>query len=351
MRWRGRARAPGSAAACIRYSATRSRASSYVGSVPPADTLVHLVGTPKPDPSKVAQFRAVDLASLDAAVAAAHTAGVKHLVYVSVAQPAPVMRAYVEARKAGEAMIRASGLNATILRPWYVLGPGHRWPVMLKPLYKLAAHVPAWREPAQRLGLVDAGADDRCAGARSRTSGRRRARGGGADDPLAGARLTVESIGLYARPACDGPLASIAASATAGSRRRPAGALNSKVLAGSAGLTSILLKRQHRTLAEGVEDLERRQCVAAKADLHALQLAVLALGRGLDPLQAVAARAAASSVKSACSARRSGAAAISAAGVEPSACCCLRCVTWFRSASYSHSVWPSATMVCSNGFL
>ena len=129
-------------------------ASSYVGFVPPADTLVHLVGTPKPDPSKVAQFRAVDLASLDAAVAAAHTAGVVHLVYVSVAQPAPVMRAYVEARKAGEAIIRASGLHATILRPWYVLGPGRRWPVMLKPLYELAAHVPAWREPAQRLGLV-----------------------------------------------------------------------------------------------------------------------------------------------------------------------------------------------------
>lgn len=129
-------------------------ASSYVGSVPPADTLVHLVGTPKPDPSKVAEFRAVDLASLDAAVAAAHTAGVKHLVYVSVAQPAPVMRAYVEARKAGEALIQASGLNATILRPWYVLGPGRRWPVLLKPLYKIAEYLPAWREAGQRLGLV-----------------------------------------------------------------------------------------------------------------------------------------------------------------------------------------------------
>ena len=30
---------------------------------------------------------------------------------------------------------------------------------------------------------------------------------------------------------------------------------------------------------------------------------------------------------------------------------CLRAVTWFRSASYSHRVWPSATMLCSNGFL
>ena len=129
-------------------------AASYVGSVPPADTLVHLVGTPKPDPSKVAQFRAVDLASLDAAVAAAHTAGVRHLVYVSVAQPAPVMRAYVDARKAGEAIVRASGLNATILRPWYVVGPGRRWPVMLKPLYRVARHVPRWREAGERLGLV-----------------------------------------------------------------------------------------------------------------------------------------------------------------------------------------------------
>ncbi len=129
-------------------------AASYVGSVPPADTLVHLVGTRKPDPSKVSEFRAVDLASLDAAVAAAHTAGVKHLVYVSVAQPAPVMRAFGEARKAGEAIIRASSLNATILRPWFVIGPGRRWPGMLKPLYAVAAYLPSWRESAERLGLV-----------------------------------------------------------------------------------------------------------------------------------------------------------------------------------------------------
>jgi uncharacterized protein YbjT (DUF2867 family) len=129
-------------------------AASYTGSVPPADTVVHLVGTPKPDPSKTTEFHAVDLASLDAALIAAHTAGVKHFVYVSVAQPAPVMRAYVEARKVGETMIRNSGLNATILRPWYVIGPGRRWPLMFQPLYRIAAYVPTWRETAERLGLV-----------------------------------------------------------------------------------------------------------------------------------------------------------------------------------------------------
>lgn len=130
------------------------QAASYSAAVPPADTFVHLVGTRKPNPGKVAQFRAIDLVSVDAAVAAAHTAGIQHFIYVSVAQPAPVMRAYAQARRAGEDLIRASGLNATILRPWYVVGPGRQWPVMLKPLYDLAHHLPRWREPAQRLGLV-----------------------------------------------------------------------------------------------------------------------------------------------------------------------------------------------------
>jgi len=45
-------------------------------------------------------------------------------------------------------------LSATILRPWYVLGPSHRWPVMLQPLYWLAEQFPGTREPARRLGLV-----------------------------------------------------------------------------------------------------------------------------------------------------------------------------------------------------
>ena len=57
-----------------------------------------------------------------------------------------------------------------------------------------------------------------------------------------------------------------------------------------------------------------------------------------------------SSWKSFSSAFRSDAAATMAAGVEPSTCSCLRAVTCLRSTSYSHSVWPSATMVCSNGF-
>ena len=128
--------------------------SSYSAAVQPADTFVHLVGVAHPSPAKAEEFRSVDLASVHAAVAAAVTAGVGHFVYVSVAHPAPMMKAYIAARSEGEELIRTAGLGATVLRPWYVLGPGHRWPVILQPFYWLAEQVPGSRESARRLGLV-----------------------------------------------------------------------------------------------------------------------------------------------------------------------------------------------------
>lgn len=129
-------------------------ASTFVDQIAPSDTFVQLVGTPHPNPSKASQFRAIDLRSALAGVQAAQKARVSHFVYVSVAQPAPVMREYIAARAEAEAAIRESGLNATILRPWYVLGPGRRWPLLLLPLYRLFEALPSTREGAQRLGLV-----------------------------------------------------------------------------------------------------------------------------------------------------------------------------------------------------
>jgi uncharacterized protein YbjT (DUF2867 family) len=127
---------------------------SYVSHVAPADTLVHLVGVPHPSPAKAAAFRTIDLVSTREAVAAAVTSGVRHFVYVSVAQPAPVMIAYQTARAEGEALIRESGLNATLVRPWYVLGPGHQWPRLLLPMYWILERWPSTRDTARRLGLV-----------------------------------------------------------------------------------------------------------------------------------------------------------------------------------------------------
>ena len=129
-------------------------AESVTAALRPTDTVIHLVGTPHPGPGKAAEFERVDLASIRATVAASRARGISHLVYLSVAQPAPVMRAYVAARAAGEAAIAAAGLRSTILRPWYVLGPGHRWPLVLTPFYAVALLIPGLRESARRLGLV-----------------------------------------------------------------------------------------------------------------------------------------------------------------------------------------------------
>ena len=129
-------------------------AESVAAALRAGDTLVHLVGTPSPNPSKAREFEQIDLVSIRASVTAAKSVGVAHLVYVSVAQPAPVMRAYLAVRAAGETMIKEAGLTATVLRPWYVLGPGHWWPMALIPIYKIAEVIPATRESAQRLGLI-----------------------------------------------------------------------------------------------------------------------------------------------------------------------------------------------------
>jgi uncharacterized protein YbjT (DUF2867 family) len=129
-------------------------ASTFADRVRPSDTFVQLVGVPHPSPAKAEQFRSIDLASARASVSAAAGAAVTHFIYVSVAQPAPVMKTYQAARAEGEKLIRDSGMNATILRPWYVLGPGHRWPYALKPMYWLLEQIPSTRETARRLGLV-----------------------------------------------------------------------------------------------------------------------------------------------------------------------------------------------------
>jgi uncharacterized protein YbjT (DUF2867 family) len=116
-------------AGCLAIAGNPLDESTYATQIRPADTLAH------PSPAKAAQFRNVDMASAGAAIRAAIAADIRHFVYLSVAQPAPMMKAHVEVRTECEAMIRQSGLNSTMLRPWYVLGPGHRWPYALRPMY------------------------------------------------------------------------------------------------------------------------------------------------------------------------------------------------------------------------
>lgn len=64
------------------------------------------------------------------------------------------MQSYQHARRRAEEALAAAGLPRTIVRPWYVLGPGHRWPYALVPVYWLLERLPFSRDTARRLGLV-----------------------------------------------------------------------------------------------------------------------------------------------------------------------------------------------------
>ena len=141
-------------AGCIPVIGNALDAASYATQIAPSDTFVQLVGVSHPSPSKGAEFRRIDFASASGAIKAAADARVQHFVYLSVAHPAPIMKTYIEVRSQCEQLLRASGMNVTILRPWYVLGPGHRWPYAIIPLYWLFGLLPPSREGARRLGLV-----------------------------------------------------------------------------------------------------------------------------------------------------------------------------------------------------
>lgn len=127
---------------------------SYADHVEGCDTFLQMVGVAHPSPAKADQFVLVDQKAGLEAIRVARQTAIRHFIYLSVAHPAPTMQAYVETRVVCEHALEESGLNRTLLRPWYVLGPGHRWPYALLPFYWLAERYPPRRDAALRLGLV-----------------------------------------------------------------------------------------------------------------------------------------------------------------------------------------------------
>jgi uncharacterized protein YbjT (DUF2867 family) len=110
---------------------------TFAHQIAPSDTFVQLVGVAHPSPAKAQEFQSVDLASIRESVRAVNGSTVRHFVYLSVAMPAPAMKAYVAVREEGERLVRETAIPATFIRPWYVLGPGHRWPYAVLPAYWL----------------------------------------------------------------------------------------------------------------------------------------------------------------------------------------------------------------------
>ena len=130
-------------------------ARSFVGNVPVGSIYFQLLGVPHPSPKKANLFKEIDLQSVRTSADAASHAGVSHFIYVSVAQsPSKIMRTYQAVRKQGEEYCIQKDLTCTFIRPWYVLGPGRWWPVLLLPVYGLAEIIPGLRPKARSKALV-----------------------------------------------------------------------------------------------------------------------------------------------------------------------------------------------------
>ncbi len=69
-------------------------------------------------------------------------------------EPSFIMKDFQMARKKAEDYILEKKLPYVFIRPWYVLGPGHRWPGMLLPIYKILEWIPATRLKAKAFSLI-----------------------------------------------------------------------------------------------------------------------------------------------------------------------------------------------------
>jgi len=128
---------------------------SFQTFIPKGSVFVQLLGVSHPSPKKAKQFKEIDLRSVKASADAAAIAEVSHFIYISVAMaPSKIMAAYQSVRKEGEEYSKSKKLNCSFIRPWYVIGPGHYWPVLLLPLYCVAELTPTWRKKARAMALV-----------------------------------------------------------------------------------------------------------------------------------------------------------------------------------------------------
>ena len=130
-------------------------ASSYRSASHNTDVFIHLIGVPHPSPAKIAAFETIDLVSVQQAAVVISNNQLPHVIYLSVSQyPGRIMKEYRNIRATSEGLLQSTGARCSFIRPWYVLGPGHWWPVLLMPLYTLARLLPATREQSRQQGLV-----------------------------------------------------------------------------------------------------------------------------------------------------------------------------------------------------
>jgi uncharacterized protein YbjT (DUF2867 family) len=129
-------------------------ADSFKNQVPKGCIYLHLIGVHRPAPWRTKAFREIDLGSVLQSIKAAKSADCQHFIYVSVAMESSVMFTYQANKKRAEAALNASGLQVSLLRPWYVVGEGRTWVSIFDGLYNLAEKYPKTLAKIRKFRLV-----------------------------------------------------------------------------------------------------------------------------------------------------------------------------------------------------
>lgn len=108
-----------------------------------ADALVHLVGVRLKEARKTGKnYEDVDVGSAIASIEAMKRSSTRRILILTAADIGNSF--YVRCKRKVEKLTKDSGLDWTIFRPSFILGPGREWPVILTPILWALGHLPGY---------------------------------------------------------------------------------------------------------------------------------------------------------------------------------------------------------------
>ncbi len=106
-----------------------------------SDALVHLVGIRLKEARTTGKnYEDVDVGSAIASIEAIKRSSTRRILILTAADIGNSF--YVRCKRKVEKLTKESGLDWTIFRPSFILGPGQEWPVLLTPILWALGHLP-----------------------------------------------------------------------------------------------------------------------------------------------------------------------------------------------------------------
>lgn len=108
-----------------------------------ADALVHLVGIRLKEARKTGKnYEDVDVGSAITSIDAMKRSSTRRILILTAAGIGNSF--YVRCKRKIETLVKEAGLDWTIFRPSFIIGPGQEWPVIMTPFLWAFGHIPGY---------------------------------------------------------------------------------------------------------------------------------------------------------------------------------------------------------------